>query len=289
MSNTITQAFVVQWDNQIRLMAQQKESRFANAVTDRGTITGESFTANRLAALDDMPENTVRHGDTVFSEAEHSTRVALMRDFFQALPVDRNDEPKLLANPLSGSYNASLVASHNRRKDSIIYNALIGNAQTKDGQQIALPSSQIILPAATGFTKAKLLTARKIFRKNEADAHNGEELFITYTAEMLEDILSDSQLTSADFLAVKMLQEGDVSGNWMGFKWVPYEGIRVTGGDTARTVAWAKSAVHFGTGFIEGTAGRRKDKKNLMQVDMAASHGAVRIEEEKVVAIDFTF
>lgn len=289
MSNTITQAFVVQWDNAIRLQAQQKDSRFANAVTDRGTITGESFTANRLAALDDMPENTVRHGDTVFSEAEHSTRVALMRDFFQALPVDRNDEPKLLANPLSGSYNASLVASHNRRKDSIIYNALIGNAQTKDGAQIALPSDQIILPAATGFTKGKLLTARKIFRKNEADAHNGEELFIVYTAEMLEDILADTTLTSADFLAVKMLQDGDVSGNWMGFKWIPYEGIQITGGTTARTVAWAKSAIHFGTGFIEGTAGRRKDKKNLMQVDMAASHGAVRIEEEKVVAIDFTF
>src|SRR5690606_15893516 len=232
MSNTITQAFVVQWDNQIRLQAQQKESRFANAVTDRGTITGESFTANRLAALDDMPENTVRHGDTVFSEAEHSTRVALMRDFFQALPVDRNDEPNLLANPLSGSYNASLVAAHNRRKDSIIYNALIGNAQTKEGSQIALPPSQIITASASGFTKAKIIAARKMFRKNEADSHAGEELFIIYTADMLEDVLADETLTSADYLAVKMLQDGDVSGRWMGFKWVPYEGVQITGGNT---------------------------------------------------------
>lgn len=289
MSNTITQAFVIQWDNQIRLQAQQKESRLAGTVTDRGTITGESFTANRLAALDDMPENTVRHGDTVFSEAVHSTRVALMRDFFQALPVDRNDEPKLLANPLSGSYNASLVAAHNRRKDSIIYNALIGNAQTKEGSQIALPPSQIITASSSGFTKDKIIAARKMFRKNEADSHAGEELFIIYTADMLEDVLADETLTSADYLAVKMLQDGDVSGRWMGFKWVPYEGVQITGGNTARTVAWAKSSIHFGTGFVEGTAGRRKDKKNLMQVDMAASHGAVRVEEEKVVAIDFTF
>ncbi|WP_028354773.1 phage capsid protein [Bordetella petrii] len=289
MSNTITQAFVIQWDNQIRLQAQQKESRLAGTVTDRGTITGESFTANRLAALDDMPENTVRHGDTVFSEAVHSTRVALMRDFFQALPVDRNDEPKLLANPLSGSYNASLVAAHNRRKDSIIYNALIGNAQTKEGSQIALPPSQIITASSSGFTKDKIIAARKMFRKNEADSHAGEELFIIYTAEMLEDVLADETLTSADYLAVKMLQDGDVSGRWMGFKWVPYEAVAIPAANTARTVAWTKSAIHFGTGFVEGTAGRRKDKKNLMQVDMAASHGAVRVEEEKVVAIDFTF
>ena len=28
-------------------------------------------------------------------------------------------------------------------------------------------------------------------------------------------------LTSADFMAVKMLQSGDVSGRWMGFNWIP--------------------------------------------------------------------
>ncbi|MEJ2895815.1 phage capsid protein [Bordetella avium] len=287
MSNTITQAFVIQWDNAIRMQAQQTESRLAGAVTDRGTITGESFTVNLLAPLGDMPENTVRHGDTVFSEAEHSTRVALMRDFFQALPVDRNDEPKLLANPLSGSYNQSLIAAHNRRKDSIIYNALIGTTQTKEGGQIALPASQIVAAGGATFTKSKLLVARKIFRKNEADKHNGETLNIIYTADMLEAILADTTLTSIDHMAVKMLQDGDVSGNWMGFRWIPYEALKITGGNTARTVAWTNSAIHFGSGYVEGTAGRRKDKKNLMQVDMAASHGAARAEESKVVAIDY--
>lgn len=288
MSNTITQAFVKQWDNSIRLQAQQKDSRIAGNVFDRGNITGESFTANRLAPLEDTPENTVRHGDTTWSEAEHSTRVAIMRDFYQALPVDRNDEPKLLANPLSGSYNESLQAAHNRRKDSITFDALLGNSQTKDGALIALPSSQIITASATGFTKAKLIAARKMFRKNEADEHNGEELHIAYNADMLEDILSDTTLTSADFLAVKMLQDGDVSGKWMGFKWEPYERLKING-STATTAAWAKSAVHFGTGFVEGKASRRADKKDLMQVSMAASHGAVRVWEIGVVAIEFTF
>ena len=88
MSQTITNAFVIQWDTTIRQQAQQMDSRFASAVTDRGNITGESFTANRLAPLEDMPANNVRHGDTVWSEANHSTRIALMQDFYQALPVD---------------------------------------------------------------------------------------------------------------------------------------------------------------------------------------------------------
>lgn len=285
MSTTITQAFVQQWDSAIRLQAQQKESRLVQTVTDRGAITGESFTANRLAPAENTPANSTRHGDTVFSDITHSTRVAIMQDFFQALPVDRNDEPKLLANP-NGAYQESLVAAWNRRKDAIVWAALVGSAQIKDGSTVAVPSGQTILHGSAGLTKAKILTTRKLFRKNEADDMAGEQIYFAYNSEMLEDILADTTLTSADWMAVKMLQQGDVSGKWCGFNWVPYEGISFAT-PTYTTAAWCKSAVHFGTGFVEGTAGRRKDKKNLMQVDMAGSVGAVRVEEEKVVLVQF--
>jgi hypothetical protein len=285
MTMTITQAFVQQWDSAIRLQAQQKESRLARLVTDRGTITGESFTANMLAPAEDTPANTTRHGDTIFSDIIHSTRVGLMQDFFQALPVDRNDEPKLLANP-NGSYQESLVAAWNRRKDRVIYNALIGPAQLKDGSTVAVPAGQTVLPAATGMTKAKILTARKLFRKNEADEHNGDELYMLYNSEMLEDILADATLTTVDQVTVKAFQEGDINRKWAGFTWVPYEQLSLSGG-TYTTVAFTKSSCHYGTGFVEGSAGRRKDKKNLMQVDMAGSVGAVRVEENKVVLVQF--
>jgi hypothetical protein len=285
MPASITQAFVQQWDTTIRQQAQQKQSRLASTVFDKGTITGESFTANRLAPLEDTPQNTVRHGDTEWSDATHTTRVALMQDFYQALPVDRADEPKVLANP-TGAYMDSLVSAWNRRQDKLIFNALIGNSQTKEGALIALPAGQKIVAGATGFTKAKIITARKIFRKNEADQHNGEELFLPYNSEMLEDILADTTLTSADFMAVKMLQDGDVSGKWMGVNWIPYEGIQLVS-TTYSTVMYAKSALHRGTGFVEGKSQRRGDKKDTMQVSMAASFGSVRVEEEKVVQIDF--
>lgn len=285
MPQSITQAFVQQWDDTIRLQAQQKDSRLSGSAIDRGNITGESFTTNRLAPIDDTPENNIRHGDTVWSDAQHSTRIALMKDFYQALPVDRADEPKVLANPTS-SYMDSLVASWNRRKDAILYRALLGTAQTKDGALVVLPAGQKIAAAGTGFTKAKLLAGRKLFRKNEADSHAGETLNIIYTSEMLEDILADNQLTSADFLAVKMLQDGDVASKWMGFNWIPYEAVDNNAG-TFSTVAWATSALHKGTGFVEGRSQRRGDKKDTMQVSMAGSFSAVRVEEEKVVQIDF--
>lgn len=287
MPATITQAFVQQFDTTIRLQAQQKNSRFEPRIHDRGNITGESFTANRLAPGEDTPENTTRHGDTVWSDIIHSTRVAIMKDFYQAYPVDRNDEPKLLANP-SGPYMDSLLASWNRRKDREIYAALLGSAQTKDGSFVVLPAGQKIVAGGTGFTKAKIITTKKIFRANEADgeADNPQELYMAFNAEMLEDVLADTTLTSADFLAVKMLQEGNVAGKWMGFNWVPYERLNNVGG-TFSAVAWAKDALHFGTGFFEGKSQRRGDKKDALQVSAAGSVGAVRVWEDGVVQIDF--
>ncbi|MFM9438079.1 hypothetical protein ACFDR9_005182 [Janthinobacterium sp. CG_23.3] len=287
MPNSITQAFVQQFDNTIRTQAQQRTSRFESRTTNRGNIVGESFTANKLGILDDTPENNVRHGDTAWSDIVHSTRVCLMRDFYQALPVDRADEPKVLANP-TGDYMTSLTSAWNRRKDSIMYLAALGNSQTKEGAQVALPAGQKIVAGGTGFTKAKLITTKKIFRANEADgeADDPQELYIAYTSEMLEDILADTTLTSADFMAVKMLQEGNLAGKWMGFNWVPYERVTNVAG-TYSTVAWAKAAIHHGTGFFEGKSQRRGDKKDTMQVSAAGSFGAVRVWEDGVVQIDF--
>lgn len=286
--STIPQWFVQQWDTAVRTEASQKDSRLLAAVTDRGTISGESFTVNFMA--DDgslLDANSVRHGDTVLSETEHQARIATMSDFYKAYPLDRNDIPKMLVNPVTGGdYMKLLMAAKNRRIDDIIYNAARGSVLKKDGTSTALPSTQKIAVGATGFTKAKLIAARKIFRRNECDQHNDEELNIVYNDEMLDDILSDTTLTSADFMAVKMLQEGDVSKRWMGFNWIPFNGITKVTNDYF-TIAWAKSGIHFGKGYEEGNVSKRPDKKDLWQASMGASYGAARQDEKKCVEIAF--
>jgi len=109
---------------------------------------------------------------------------------------------------------------------------------------------------------------------------------MSYDSDMMEDILTDTTLTSSDFMAIKMLQEGDTSGKWLGFKWIPYERL-YDDGSTKFAVAWAKSGIQFGTGFTSGNVQRRADKKDTLQVSMAASYGALRTQSEKVVEIAF--
>ena len=287
MSSTITAAFVQQWDTTIRLQAQQSESRLIKGVTDRGTITGDGFTINNLSSVE-MDENTVRHGDTEWGDIDHTNRLAVMRDFYKALPLDRNDIPKMIVNPVTGGdYMRSLMNAKNRKLDAIIYAALGGTINSKDGVTAnTLPAGQKIAHGSAGFTKAKIIQARSIFRANECDDENGEELFVIYNNESMIDILSDTTLTTADHLAVQMLQEGKVATNWMGFTWIPYQGLTYSA-STYYAYAWAKSAIHVGKGYEEGNVTRRGDKKDAWQVSMAASYGAGRQDEKKVVEIAF--
>jgi len=290
VNTTLTAAFVQQFHDSFVMAAQQKVSRLQAAVTDRGMIQGASFTINDVGAVE-AQQVTNRYGDTEWTVPDHGTRQALMTDWDLALPVDKNDLPKLFANP-QGTYLEMSLAAHNRRKDKVIYQALIDPTLRKTDQAgafspVSLPAGQIILNGGTGMTKAKLLTARKLFRKNESDENNGEELYITYDGETLEDLLADTTLTSADFLAVQMLQSGDLKGKWLGFNWIPYENLLVTG-SVRSNVAWTKSACHFGMGDnIVTDVGPRRDKRNAIQVYTSMSLGAGRAKETDVVRIDF--
>lgn len=288
MTATVTTQFVVKWDTALRLEAQQTESRLMKAVVDRGTIEGASFTINNLSSAGLFDENTVRHGDTVWSEIDHTARNAVMRDFYKAFPMDRADIPKMLVNPVTGGqYMASLMAAKNRRCDDIIYQAALGSILSQDGTvNYTLPAGQIIAAGGTGLTKSKIIQAKSIFAANEADEDNGEELYFLYDDLSLQQVLSDTTLTSSDFMAVQMLQSGTLKGKWMGFNWIKYQGLN-RAGSVRSSMAWAKSAIHFGRGYEEGNVTRRADKKDTWQVSMAASYGAGRQDDKKVVRVDF--
>lgn len=286
MTATVTTQFRQQFDSALRMAAQQKESRLQSKVTDRGTIEGSTFTINNLGSAGFLDENVVRHGDTTWSEITHSARLVYMRDYFKALPLDRADIPKMTVNPVTGGqYMQALVAAKNRRIDQLIYQSMGATITSVDGlTSYTLPAGQIIVNGATGLTKAKLIQAKVLMSAQELD---DEECYIAYNSVALGEILSDSTLTNVDFMAGKMLQEGRLPGAFLGFNWVKYEALTKVS-TVYTTYAWTKDAIHFGRGFEEGDVAKRADKKNTLQVSMAASYGAGRQDENKVVQIDFT-
>lgn len=302
-SGRITSAFVQEFHRGFEIACAQQESRFQSTVTDRGSITGASFTINDMGILE-MTDRVFanRFSDTPWSVPDAGTRIAMMTDADVYVPIEPVDLPKLLAQP-QGSYQKLLLDAANRKKDRVIYNAILSDIQRKtvaaDGTQTAtaqtFSASQILwaqgaVPDGKGalakpITKKDLIRLRSLFRRNEADS---EGINITYNSDMMTSILNDTTLTSADFMSVNMLQEGNVAGKWLGFNWIPYEGLKTDANGSVTAVAWAKSGVHFGTGIsITTDIGPRRDKRNVMQLSALVSYGAGRANELKCAQLNF--
>ncbi|MBI1450391.1 hypothetical protein IL972_00365 [Acinetobacter sp. FL51] len=289
----LKQAFVKQYADSFQVAAQQRESRLLKTVNNIGIVEGSTFQALDMGALEMKPSNG-RFGDTEWTIPETGERVALMADYDLFVPISPYDLPKLKANP-QDKVMQNMLSARDRKQDDVIYQGLVGNATRKyrdasdveQTQSLALPADQILLDAF-GTLKQKVIEAKAIFRDNECDEANGEKLYILYNGDMQRLIMNDTQLTSADYLPIQMLQDGKVV-NWMGFEWVPYNKLNVGAAEgKLRTAAYCGSALDFGHAEIKGfKVAERPDKKNVWQAGGAHSFGSVRVNEKKVVAIDF--
>lgn len=283
MSFQVTEAFAQQFADNFRHVAQQTKSRYEPYCLMEPNITGISKTINRLGQRT-AQRRLVRHSDTPLNDQPHSTRFIDLFDWEDGDMLDDQDKIRMLVDPKS-DYVKALVNGLNRAKDDVFIAAALGNARATTGN-VALIAGQKIANGGTGLTKAKLIQAKQLFRQNEADEYVGEELYITYGSKQLNDILSDTTLTSNDFNSLRMLQEGNINSKWLGYTWIPSERLPLAAGIRS-CFAWAKSGICFG--FAENIVtkvGEDPSKSFNTRIYGKMSLGAVRVEEEKVVQID---
>lgn len=287
MSNFITEAFVEQFATNFMHVAQQKNSRFEPTVMSEAGIVGMSKSINRLGQRSAQRRLT-RHGDTPIYDQPHSTRYVDLNDWEDGDMLDDQDKIRMLVDPTS-DYVAAMVSSLNRAKDDVIISALGGNARASTGN-IALPSAQKIVHGGTGLTKTKLITTRKLFRAAEADDEAGEELYLAYGSEQLEDLLADTTLTSMEYNTVLSMMSGTIPKGQKLFGFTPVPSERLPKASTTRSCyAWCKSGVTLGVGQnIVTRVGEDPGKGFNVRVYAKMSLGAVRVEEEKVVEVQCT-
>lgn len=211
---TIESVFVRQYADTYTVLCEQKDSKLLSTITNEGEINGSSFTVNEMTGFGDLQTPT-RFGDTQYNEVDFASRLATMSNYSNFTHIAPQDLPKLKAHPQDEMIQR-LVSARNRKIDSIIYNGLIGTAQRKTTEvdtftAVALPAEQQIGTSAAPvtFSKQLLIDIRTKFMENEVP--DDEEIIVTYNSDMLNMILADSTLTSADYLQGQMLQRGEIN------------------------------------------------------------------------------
>ncbi len=295
---SVSDHYISQFTDNVELLLQQTAPRFLQAVSC-GSYRGEK--AQAVLQFGEVEMSTVSpgtdsgqwRGDTVWDDIEHFNRWVFPVDYKVALPVARPEEIRRLGDPKS-PYTEACRAAYARAVDDVIISAATSAAKCgryDDLIDTALPEEQIIAEdyvrqgssVSSGLSLDKLIAARE--RLMAAGNDPAEERFFACSERQLSDLLSATEVQSADYNTVKALVRGEVD-SFLGFKFISTERLGLTG-KCRHCLAWVKSGLHFGSwNGLEVFVDRRPDKNYVWQVYMRATIGATRTQEKKVLRVD---
>lgn len=267
------------------LRIQQQPSKLAKFISTID-FDGEKKRFDRLGSTS-AQERTMRNGPTPTANVGTDSRWAKMKSFdIPAKLIDRDEEKNLGALTLP---NSELVQSHmftyNREFDKFVLRTAVGSVWTgTDGDTSTAFSATYEVTAGSGLTTAKILEAREIM--NSADVPDDEAAIWVCHPKDLTDLLTDTNVKSADFNTVKALVSGQVD-TWCGFRFVTSTQVYASGG-TYQNVCFHPSALRILRGGLETTIDRRSDLSNALQIYSYFRLAGTRIHDEAVIKITTT-
>lgn len=282
---TVPQWHINQFTANVALALVRKGGILRPYVT-QGAYRGDKIQVVRFLGPVEFVERDTPYADTIVTEPEHTQRWVNGRDFDLAILVDRIDTLREINDP-TNMYVEAMRAAAGRKEDTVIMDRVFATALSgKNGEStVAFPAQDQIVNGGTGLTVAKLRAARKLLKKRFVDLQ-AEKPYIAVTAQQTDDLLGEVAVGSSDYNAVKPLVDGEVSA-FMGFMFVPIEGVLPYAANVRSCPVWVPSGLHFGSWQnLAITIGPRADKNNIPQIHGCMTMGATRLQEGKVLMLD---
>lgn len=282
MSTQITTAFVEQYSANVMQLSQQRGSRLRAAVRVE-SVTGKNVFIDRIGAVV-AQRRTARHADTPQLDTPHSRRRVSLADYDWADLIDDLDKVRLLTDPTS-PYALAGAWAMGRAMDDEVIAAFTGvaSAGVDGASSVALPGSQLVPHNSSGLTLDKLLMAKELL--DGADVDDATPRYVAVTAKQVTDLLSTTEVKSADYNTVKALVRGEID-TFLGFRFIRTERLTKDPGGNRQAIAWVQDGVALAIGKEPvARISERADKNHATQVYYSMAIGAARLEETKVVAM----
>lgn len=298
MSLSVDVAQISFFESLIYSLAQEDPTWFPGAVDSRPGVRGKKYYVERTQGTEAILISG-RHQPTGFTEITHTRRFATPLDYGLSEAIDDIDEVKMIISPQS-NYVRHFAAAYARQTALTCTVAMLGSASTENAAGTAstqaLPSTQSIAAGGTGLTMAKLLNANYILDNNGVIRTNRH---IAVSPKGIQKLLTDTQVTSADFNSLQALQGGTLANKYfMGMTWhvvsdaigagnVMTTSILPKSGNTRSCIVWQQNAcrLYMARDFMT-EAVRDPGIWNNLRIMVKFVQGAVRAEDEAVVKLD---
>lgn len=276
MAISISNAFVTLFDAEVK-QAYQADAVLRNTVRLRTGVTASTHKFPKIGsgvATARVPQTDVTPLNVSYSQATVTLSdwiAAEYSDIFNQAKVNFDERAELVQ---------VVGKAIGRRADQLVIDA------------IAASSTSLTVSNDIGGTDSNLNVAKLRRAKSLLDTNNVpmDERYLLIHAANLQNLLSETSVTSSDFNTVKALVQGELD-TFLGFKFITI-GDRSEGGLTGggsgqdrKVWAWHKSAV----GMAEGMGIRSEinyiPEKTSWLVSSMLSAGAVAIDAGGIVEI----
>lgn len=281
MAPTIDKAFIEEYEDNVRHLSQQMETRLRPRVYEVSS-GGEAYNFERLAATD-ATEKTGRRQATSYVDDVWTRRVAQPKTFNHTMTIEHEDRVQMLVNPDSNyAYNQAMAM--NREMDKLIIEACSGTALDGDGVANALPASQIIGNGLAPISFDLMTQSQEKFMEDEIMPDVAKICVVGPT--QVRKLMQLTENTSSDYVQIQQLQQYGIAPNWLGYTWIVSNLLEAPAGGQLYCLAFTIKGI--GLAVNQDTFTRISENPSLSymwQVFSQWTMGAVRIEDEHVQLI----
>jgi hypothetical protein len=270
MSTSFDNAFIKQFEREVHEAYQRQGSKLRNTVRVSANVNGSSAVFQKIGKGTASTKST--HGMVPVMNLDHTNVEVTLADYYAGDWVDRLEELKSNINERQVIAGAGAYAL-GRKTDELIINAL------------ATASTNTIVDANTGLTKAKILSAFQAFGTN--DVPDDGQRFAVVGWKQWSELLSLEEFVNADYVGKDALPFATITQakQWLGTIWIPHSGLPIDGNDIRSCYWYHKTAVgHASASDIQSDITWHGDRASHF-VNNMMSQGAGLIDESGIITI----
>ena len=291
MSENLLNLFTTQFSTILMLKLQQKQSKLRGRAME-GYHVGKQASPIQYAGAVQMKPPAGRFAPIGRQDIDFTRRWVFPVDRDANQLIDSFDKLKTTIDPTSQESEAAAAAVAREWDDRLIGAAFANASLGVDGaafttETFSTSSWQIASTfgsaAASGLTVAKMIEAKRIFRKAQVDMEAESITWVT-NSQGESDLLNQVQVVSTEFSDKPVLQEGKVT-RFLGFD-IVYSERLASASNVRNNIVAAKSGWYLGIWKdVENNISQRYDLSGLpYQIYTSMSSGATRLEPGRLLS-----
>lgn len=287
MANSVANAYVSTFEQNVRFLAQQKTSKLRKYCQFRGEHS-KNHNWDRVSKM----AATTKAGRAVatpVNDTPYSRRTDSQITKHAGDVVEPEDIVQMLSDPVSNTTRAISMAM-GRAMDAIIIAAATGNAVDGTGANVAFNNggtpagTQLVGDGTVAITLDLIAQVTQIFMTNDIDPEVPKVAVVGPV--QVRQMVEMEKATSTFYVNAKALADTGMVTNWMGYNWIYSNLLTVNAAGTLDTLFFSEMALGLHvTKDIWAKAAEDPSISFAWRVYSAFTCGAVRVEDEHLVAL----